>query len=348
MLMVLRTDYAKNRLTGALACLLACFCAPASAWGPAGHHTIGAIADRLIAGSNAAKHVARLLHGGTLQDAAVWADCARAIDPAENYAYTSPGRYPECAIYETPALEAEMADYVRRNDTNCGRGPTEESCHKQYHYADIAVQRRHYLPNETGARNDDIVAATDAAIRVLKGEPAPAPFDIKNKREALLLLAHYVGDIHQPLHVGAVYLDARGRRVDPDKVGFRPATATRGGNQIIVPAGADRLKPTNLHHLWDDIPAAMTVSFVDSKWLARARAVRRTGGALDDWPTAWANQTLYQSRSAFAKVKFGRKKGDNWRATLPANYDAKMDAIKERQLIRAGARLAQVLKAIWP
>jgi len=345
--MASQPDYA-NKLFVALVCLAACLSTSALAWGPAGHHTIGAIADQLIAGSNAAKQVRRLLRGGTLQNAAVWADCARAIDPAKNYAYTAPGRYPECAIYETPALEAEMADFVRRNDTNCARTPTEESCHKQYHYTDIAVQRRRYLRHETGARDDDIVAATRAAIRVLEGEPAPAPFNIKNEREALLLLAHYVGDIHQPLHVGAVYLDTRGRRVDPDKTGFRPATATRGGNQIIVTVRTDKVRSTNLHHLWDDIPVTMTVPFVDSNWLTRARAVRRTSGTLDDWPTAWTNQTLYQSRLAFAHLKFGRKIGDRWHATLPANYDAKMDAIKKRQLTRAGARLAQVLKAIWP
>jgi hypothetical protein len=72
------------------------------------------------------------------------------------------------------------------------------------------------------------------------------------------------------------------------------------------------------------------------------------GGTPDDWPTAWANQTFYQSRSAFAHLKFGRKNGDKWRATLPANFEVKMEAIKERQLTRSGARLAQVLKAIWP
>ena len=36
-------------------------------------------------------------------------------------------------------------------------------------------------------------------------------------REALRLLAHYVGDIHQPLHVAAVYLDREGRVVDPSR-----------------------------------------------------------------------------------------------------------------------------------
>lgn len=331
-----------------LACATTGLSTPASAWGPAGHHAIGAIADRLLAGSNAAKQVAAILDGRTLQDAAVWADCARGVDPAKDYAYTAAGKYPECAIYETPALEAQLADFVRRNDANCARKATDESCHKQYHYSDVAIQRHRYQPGETGTRDDDLAAAVTAAMHVLKGEPAPPPFDIKDKREALRLLAHYVGDIHQPLHVGAIYLDARGRRVDPDKTGYAAATDTRGGNQIIVVGAATKRVPLNLHHLWDEVPADMTASRVDAGWLAQARAIRRTGGAADAWPAAWASQTLRQARSAFAGLKFGPKQGGDWTLVLPSNYDAKMDAIKKKQLTRAGARLAQVLKAIWP
>lgn len=332
----------------ALACVAACFSTAASAWGPAGHHTVGAIADRLIAGSNAAKQVATLLDGRSLQDAAVWADCARGVDPARNYAYTSAGKYPECALYETPAGEAEMSDFVRRNDTNCARKPTEESCHKQYHYSDVYVQRKRYQLGQTGTRDDDIVAAVSAAIHVLKGEPAPAPFNIKDKREALRLLAHYVGDIHQPLHVGAVYLNVEGKRVDPDAAGYSPALDARGGNQIIVVDTATKMKGLNLHHTWDEIPATLNVSHLDSDWVAKARAVRRTSGGIYEWPTAWATGTLSQARSAFAGLEFGPKSGGDWIVGLPASYDAKMEAIKKKQLTRAGARLARVLKTVWP
>jgi hypothetical protein len=237
---------------------------------------------------------------------------------------------------------------VRRNDTNCARKPSAESCHKQYHYSDVAVQRKRYQPGQTGTRNDDIVVAVGAAIHVLKGEPAPAPFDIEDKREALRLLAHYVGDIHQPLHVGAVYLDADGKRVDPDAAGYRPALDTRGGNQIIVTNATANSGRVNLHHTWDEIPATLNVSHLDSDWLAKARTVRRTRGGVYEWPAAWATGTLIQARSASAGLEFGPKSGSDWPVSLPASYDAKMEAIKKTQLTKAGARLAQVLKSIWP
>jgi hypothetical protein len=320
----------------------------ALAWGPDGHHAVAAIAEKLIAGSNAAKQVEAILGGQSLQDAAVWPDCARGVDPGKNYAYTAAGQYPECAIFETPAGEAEMSDFVRRNDTNCVRKPTEESCHKQYHYTDAAIQRDHYAPGSAGTRNDDIVAAVSAASRVLKGEPAPPPFNIKDKREALLLLAHYAGDIHQPLHVGAVYLDARGKRVDPDSGTFDPATETRGGNQIITVDAATKKKGANLHHTWDQIPASMTAMHVDANWLAQARAVPPSIGAWSDWPSVWATDTLAQARSSFKGLKFGPRSGADWTVSLPSSYKTSMSAIKKKQLTKAGAHLAQMLEAIWP
>jgi len=40
-------------------------------------------------------------------------------------------------------------------------------------------------------------------------------------------LAHYVGDIHRPLHVGAVYLDALGKPVNPNVGTFDQKTSIR-------------------------------------------------------------------------------------------------------------------------
>jgi hypothetical protein len=320
----------------------------AVAWGPDGHHTVGAIADQLIAGSNAAKQVHTILGGLSLQDAAVWADCAKGIDPNKNFTYTSAGVYPECKIYETPALEAEMADFVRRNDTNCARKPAEESCHKQYHYTDVAIQRSQYALGKAGTRDDDIVAAVAAVTHVLKGESTPAPFNIKSKREALLLLAHYVGDIHQPLHVGAVYLDAKGNRVDPDAGSLDPATETRGGNQIIIVNAATQKKGANLHHTWDDIPASMTASHVNAAWLTQARAVPLTSGPVVDWSQAWGTDTLGQAQLAFQGLSFGPLHGADWSVSLPATYNSTMSTIKKQQLTKGGARLAQLLQALWP
>ena len=88
-------------------------------------------------------------------------------------------------------------------------------------------------------RSHDVVSAINAAIAVLQGSASPSPVSFTSKREALRVLAHYVGGIHQPLHVGAIYLDASGHEVDPDAGTYDPATKTQGGSPAHVFANAN-------------------------------------------------------------------------------------------------------------
>jgi hypothetical protein len=235
-----------------------------------------------------------------------------------------------------------MIDFVKRNATNCNPKPTEEICHKQYHYSDIAIQHDDYKSSYVGARVDDISGAITAAVTVLQGGTAPKPFSIKDKREALLILVHYVGDIHQPLHVGAVYLDADGKPVNPDAGQFNPSTETRGGNEISVGGGK------NLHATWDAIPASLKTTKVNAKWIDEAKAVGPSEGPITAWSTAWASDTQKEADKAFADLTFRAKAGQKWTTKLPSKYSTSMAAIKRTQLTKAGARLAQVLVSLWP
>jgi len=318
------------------------FIQPTFAWGPDGHRTVATLAQKLIAGSNAATQVQALLGNVSLPDAAVWADCAKGVNPS-TFKYEHAGAFPECKIFETPSGEAAMEDFVRRNATNCPIKPGEETCHKQYHYTDVAIQHQTYLLGFVGTRDDDIVAAVIAATHVLKGDPAPAPFNIKDKAEALRLLVHYVGDIHQPLHVGAVYLDAQGNEVNPDTGTFDPNTATRGGNSIIV-----RSTKKNLHATWDAVPSVLTPSHVKAAWVTSARAIPSTAGSDFNWPKKWASESVAQANLAMSGLAFGPLTGTHWTVVLPTGYSTKMKSIKKVQLTRGGARLAQLLQDIWP
>jgi hypothetical protein len=315
-------------------------------WGPDGHHTVGAIADRLIAGSNAALQVEAILGDMGLQDASVWADCAKGVDPRDGYAYHSdPLKYPECMAVEIHGGKAAMIEFVRRNDRNCSEGSDKISCHTLYHFTDVPIQRDSYVSGYVGTRDVDIVHATVAALHVLKGDPTPAPFKFRDKREALLLLAHYVGDIHQPLHVGAVYLDRKGKLVDPDRGGQVERMDTQGGNLTWIDGDENR----RLHAAWDATPDSLKVSQENiERLLKKAKAIPHTKGPLFDWPTTWASDTLMEAKKAFADVRFSGNVDGHWDATLPAGYAARMERIKETQLVKAGARLAQALQTIWP
>lgn len=318
----------------------------AQAWGADGHQTVAVIAAGLLKGTPAEARVAALLGDMPLPLAAIWADCAKGISPGQGYAYPAPGRYTACAPLETPDRIAEMADYVRRNDRQCALGPEESSCHGQTHYADLALQRSRYLPGFTGTRPDDVVGALRQAVLVLQGRPTTGQPSLKSPREALLVLVHLVGDIHQPLHVAGPYLDARGQRIDPDQTGLDPASFTVGGNSFPLPQAAPT-GPKNFHAYWDGVPAAFRPPRVDAAWLAEARRVDVDAGDAVDWPARWATQSLEQAALAYEGLLFSPREGQQWNVRLPRGYDARADAIKQQQLTRAGARLAWVLKAVF-
>lgn len=317
----------------------------AHAWGSDGHQTVATLAAGLLQGSPTEARVRALLGSMTLAEASIWADCAKGISPAQGYTYPNPGKYPVCASLETPERIAEMADYVKRNDHQCEIGPDEDACHKQAHYADIALQRGRYQPGAVGTRPDDVVGALRAAMRVLQGQPSPGQPNFKSRREALIILVHLVGDIHQPLHVGGLYLDARGRPVDPDRRGMDRQTFTVGGNSLLLdPATGAK----NFHAYWDNVPEFLTPRHVDAGWLAEARQVPRDPGPTADWPARWGSESVALAAVAHDGLRFAPKQAETWQVTLPEGYEAKADAIKRQQLTKAGARLAWVLKTAFP
>jgi hypothetical protein len=319
-------------------------------WGSSGHETVGAIADQLVVGTNAASQVKAILGDITLSVAAGWPDCVRSVKKGSNgtFTYDPVEEYrPPCLAFEEDGRKARMEDYAKRNWSNCA-SPPQKGCHTNYHFADVATQHDRYDRSFVGTADDDIVSAMGATIAVLQGKPAPAPFDIKDKQEALLMLAHFVGDAHQPLHVGAVYLDPTGKRIDPDAGGhaFDPKTATHGGNSILD----DKM---NLHSEWDATSRRIHPTAPSASMLSEAKAVPVTPGDVSTWPSAWATDTVLASHKAFSGVSFTRFKKTPkgyWQAIFqdPTAYTRAMRRLQSSQLAKAGARLAQTLNAIWP
>ncbi len=333
-----------------LACVLALGASTAGwAFGPRGHQVVGALADKLL-GAHAAAEVKKNL-GLPLRTAATWADCVKDVAPVKDkgLVYQADLQYhAACAAFETPAGIARMQDYVQRNWKNCSTDAHVTACHKKYHFADVAIQHDHYDRRYAGTSDHDIVSALDAAIAVLQGQPAPAPFSIKDRQEALLLLAHLMGDLHQPLHVGAVYLDAKNQAQDPGDAAtpIDKATDTVGGNDL-EDGG------TNLHAEWDDVSSTLNPMALPAPLLADARAVAPTAGNVKTWPAAWASQTVVAAQGAYSGLSYthaGAKKPGDWVVKIadrPAYADQRRQ-VQARQLARAGARLAQVLNVIWP
>jgi len=351
----------------ALALIACCLLHPvaAMAWGYQGHRVVGSIADRLLH-DNARAQVQSILNDGAPPDGAreldlrkvgPWADCVKSVvqRPDGKFDYVvNPDHYDyevPCTPFRSDAERARMVDYASRNWSNClyqPDGPDKPplGCHNTYHFDDVAIERDAFDRSEQGTNDHDLVAVIGAAIAVLQGKSAPAPFSIKDKKEALMLLTHFVGDLHQPLHVAAVYLDADGKLVDPDVAhAVDPTTATIGGNAI-------QDQNVNLHAEWDDIPFDLGDA-ATRELLAQARAVPSSRGPIEGWPANWASDTIQVTHQAFMGLSFQRcvpPPKVQWTVGFDDHiaYLWLADMIKRRQLAKGGARLAEILNAIWP
>jgi S1/P1 Nuclease len=329
----------------------------ASAWGFQGHRVTGSIADELLRDSNAAKQVKDILNEGdpdgklTLRLVGPWADCARSVTrkPDGTFEYSVNPDHLEyevpCTPFKSQPERARLVDYATRNWSTC-EDPPPSGCHTAYHFDDVAIQRDRYDRSAQGTNANDLVSVIGAAIAALRGRPVPPPFSIKDKKEALMLLVHFVGDLHQPLHVGVIYLDADGKLVDPDVAhAIDKATETLGGNAI-------QDQNVNLHGMWDDIPFDLGDART-RELMTAARAVPPSVGTIDDWPVNWASDSIQIARQAFAGLRFQRTDPPpkvKWSVSFEDHtaYLLMADIIKRRQLAKGGAHLAEILKTIWP
>jgi hypothetical protein len=231
----------------------------------------------------------------------------------------------------------------------------EHPAHDTYHYTNLPFQTDRYHDTVPGARADDILQVTRESIRVLKGTSG-----VFTKREALRLLAHLVGDVHQPLHVGAAYVSAEAplRFVVPEgSTGWR---MTLGGNAL-------RYGPQdafNLHSYWD----SRAVNLAMQNETAPAYATRlfaelgvmppwRNTGDVESWPERWVNEALEYARDAHLSLTLVAYLGPDaekrtphrWRIEPPdAAYDDFARSRVRVQLGKGGYRLAATLRAIWP
>ncbi len=218
------------------------------AYGPLGHQMVGEIADERLKGTPAGATVSALIDGFTLEKAAVIPDeikgwDKKGVDDPKIFHYSA-----------HPKIDAQLQDFWRANQPTHDLNSAVPS-HHWFHYADVPVQRAEkYKDGEKGRSKWDIVHMIAYCVDVLQGR---IPEDNERKITipiAVILLTHYVGDIHQPLHVGAEYFDKDGHIDDPDK--DKDAVADEGGNTLDLRIAGDppsgHLNHTKkLHGFWD-------------------------------------------------------------------------------------------------
>jgi hypothetical protein len=153
------------------------------------------------------------------------------------------------------------------------------------------------------------------AIRDLIPVVADAAAPRDRRREALKFLAHFVADVHQPLHVG--------------RAGDQGGNGTR-----VVFLG----EPTNLHVVWD---ASLAQQYLLDPWDAERLRGQITPADRARWkdldPVTWANES-YQivERVVYRGVETG---------VLDATYGERVRYVVEERILQAGYRLGLILNA---
>lgn len=190
----------------------------------------------------------------------------------------------------------------------------------------------HYsnVPNDAPPFNrerdckDDIcvVAAIEKYTAILKDKAQPRD----KRREALIFVVHFMGDLHQPMH-------SAGGKVKDEKTG--EMVLDRGGNLVKIRLlGVE----TNLHSAWDGLLVDWGPTTVDDyadyllSYEMRGRSdaeIQR--GTIEDW----------FNESHYAAVHYAYDIGNG---TLGSEYAKKNSGIIYERLLRGGLRLRKVLE----
>jgi hypothetical protein len=224
----------------------------------------------------------------------------------------------------TPAVQAHVSEILGPNVTMQSIASWADNVRNQrretgpWHYIDIPIDKPHLDMARDCPNGDCVIAKIEEFQKVLK-DPAATPVQ---RREALMFLVHFVGDIEQPLHCSD--------------------NNDQGGNKVLVKfgdRGGDR--PYNLHSLWDSgllekMPKE-DILFEEYSRESAKHARKWAQGTVEDWAE--------QGHKIAQKITYGKlpKVAAGTPEPIDAAYQQKADAVIQLQIEKAGARLARVL-----
>ena len=329
------------------------FAVNASAYGERGHRMVGAIADNRLARDKPVRdEVRRLLDGLTLAQVASLPDSIKDWDACGKTPRNRP-------VVNKPRINAELKAF---HDANlCNSKPS----HGEFHYVNIPIAGNElYADGEIGRRKFDIVQMISFCIRVLRGEVPETNERAITKAVAIILLTHYVGDIHQPLHVGAQFFNAAGNPFEPTQAnrGFED----QGGNKLTLFTfwHGELTSAGNLHSYWDTQTVANAFgSGVDASMAqslaAKTPADWKLDGDAETWAEQMANKIMPVSREAHNRLNYVDVETQTGkRDILGGNAEEKKKkpgeqfyaiwaaATVKEQIQKGGWRLAALLEAV--
>ncbi|MEZ3519325.1 MAG: S1/P1 nuclease [Muribaculaceae bacterium] len=246
-----------------------------------------------------------------------------ALMPLSAFSWGQKGHDTTAVIAErhlTPATQAAVTDLLDGKSLVYYANWPDNACHtpeyaytKTWHYKNIDAGQSYADAPDIPEGN--IVVALEEQCRVL----ADSASTRRQKWLALVLTVHFMGDLHQPMHMGR--LSDRG-----------------GNNHKITFFGA----PANLHSVWDtDLPeAAHKWSYTE--WadnIDRATEAQTEEILSGGTPDRWGEETY----GIVEKVYHSTPEGTD----VSYDYIAEWTPVVEDRFLRGGLRLADLLNGIF-
>jgi hypothetical protein len=196
-------------------------------------------------------------------------------------------------------------DFIKSN-------PVMRKKYSAWHY--VSFPKKETLLKRKVSMKGDILYGISYFSKIIKDKEA----SIKERREALAFVVHFIGDIHQPLHVG----------YPEDK----------GGNKVKLKWFGEE---TNLHVVWDEkLVKHQEMSFTE--YTKEINKVHGDDKLIKLWQKSTPEDWAQESRDYLPKIyKF--KEGKYWEF----GYNYKHLKTLNERLLKGGVRLAGHLNALF-
>ncbi len=206
------------------------------------------------------------------------------------------------------AIASNWADFIK-SDPNY-------NYLSSWHYIDL--DKTYTYPDLQVYLNHDTTVNAYTKLNFLIAELKKKNLPSNKKLLYLRMLIHIVEDVHQPMHVGH--------------------TSDKGGNDIKVTWQGN---PSNLHSVWD----SGLIEFQQLSYTEYASAINFTTAAQrTQWQREPISKWIFESNQIADKLYDEVKSGDTLNGY---KYNFTHIAVVNRQLLKAGVRLAGVLNQIF-
>ncbi len=205
--------------------------------------------------------------------------------------------------YETLAQVSNWADFIK-SDSNWRKAFA-------WHYVSIPDGKTYESSKKN--KKGDVISSIEKFIKVLKDKKNSK----KDRAQALKFLVHFIGDIHQPLHVGHKH--------------------DKGGNSVKLEWFK---KPTNLHRIWDeDLIAMQKLSYTEYTAFINHASKKEVAIWQSDKINIWVKESMALRKQVYDIIDNKKSYGKYGEF----KYNHKNIKTLNLRLLQAGIRLAGIL-----